>query len=122
LDPVAFARQLGFEPDAAGAGLAVAVEAAAVELLAAMGQELRIGDRGAVPGVVPAGIKPRGDGRNKSLVLPNKSRIVGVPSNQTTVRGFSGASTLIFDEAAHARDELYLAMMRPVLAASGGDL
>ena len=66
-------------------------------------------------------IKPRGDGRNPSLVLPNKSRIVGVPSNQTTVRGFSGASMLIFDEAAHARDELYLAM-RPVLAASGGDL
>ena len=66
-------------------------------------------------------IKPRGDGRNKSLVLPNKSRIVGVPSKQTTVRGFSGASMLIFDEAAHARDELYLAM-RPVLAASGGDL
>jgi len=66
-------------------------------------------------------IKPRGDGRNKSLVLPNKSRIVGVPSKQTTVRGFSGVSMLIFDEAAHARDELYLAM-RPVLAASGGDL
>jgi hypothetical protein len=66
-------------------------------------------------------IKPRGDGRNKSLVLPNKSRIVGVPSKHTTVRGFSGASMLIFDEAAHASDRLYLAM-RPVLAASGGDL
>ena len=66
-------------------------------------------------------IKPRGDGRNKSLVLPNKSRIVGVPSTQKTVRCFSGASMLVFDEAAYASDRLYLAM-RPVLAASGGDL
>jgi tRNA(Met) C34 N-acetyltransferase TmcA len=63
-------------------------------------------------------IKPRGDGRNKSLVLPNGSRVVGVPSKQTTVRGFSGASMLVFDEAAHCPEELYLAM-RPVLAASG---
>ncbi len=67
------------------------------------------------------GVKPRGDGQNQSLVLPNGSRIVGVPSRQTTVRGFSGVSLLIIDEAAHAPDDLYLAM-RPVLASSGGDL
>jgi hypothetical protein len=54
-------------------------------------------------------------------VLPNGSRIVGVPSKPSTVRGFSGVSLLIIDEAAHAPDELYLAM-RPVLASSGGDL
>ena len=53
-------------------------------------------------------VKPRGDGQNKSIVLPNGSRIVGVPSKQSTVRGFSGASLLIIDEAAHARDDLYL--------------
>ena len=67
------------------------------------------------------GVKARGDGQNKSVVLPNGSRIVGVPSKPSTVRGFSGVSLLIIDEAAHAPDELYLAM-RPVLAASGGDL
>jgi hypothetical protein len=67
------------------------------------------------------GVRPRGDGQNPSVVLPNGSRIVGVPSNQTTVRGFSNASMLIIDEAAHASDRLYLAM-RPVLAVSGGDL
>jgi len=66
-------------------------------------------------------VKPRGVGQNKSIVLPNRSRIVGVPSKQSTVRGFSGVSLLIIDEAAHARDDLYLAM-RPVLASSGGDL
>jgi hypothetical protein len=67
------------------------------------------------------GVRPRGDGQNKSVVLPNGSRIVGVPSKQSTVRGFSNASLLIIDEAAHASDQLYLAM-RPVLAVSGGDL
>ncbi len=67
------------------------------------------------------GVKLRGDGENPSLVLPNGSRIVGVPSRAATVRGFSGVSLLIVDEAAHAPDELYRAM-RPVLASSDGDL
>jgi hypothetical protein len=67
------------------------------------------------------GVKARGDGQNKSIVLPNGSRIVEVPSKASTVRGFSGVSLLIIDEAAHAPDELYLAM-RPMLASSGGDL
>jgi hypothetical protein len=68
------------------------------------------------------GFEPRGDGENKrSVLLPNGARIVGVPSKQSTVRGFSNVSMLIIDEAAHASEKLYLAM-RPVLAASGGDL
>jgi phage FluMu gp28-like protein len=67
-------------------------------------------------------VKPRGDGQNRrSILLPNGSRIVGVPSGEARVRGFSKVSLLVIDEAARAADELYRAM-RPVLAVSGGDL
>jgi Terminase large subunit, T4likevirus-type, N-terminal len=67
-------------------------------------------------------VKPRGDGQNRrSILLPNGSRIVGVPSGEAKVRGFSKVSLLVIDEAARASDELYRAM-RPVLAVSGGDL
>src|SRR5437660_7362662 len=34
--------------------------------------------------VARLGVKPSGDGQNKSIVLPNGSRIVGVPSKQST--------------------------------------
>ena len=35
-------------------------------------------------------IRPRGDGKNAlSLLLPNGSRIVGLPGTERTVRGFS---------------------------------
>ncbi len=68
------------------------------------------------------GVKPRGDGQNRrSILLPNGSRIVGVPSGEAKVRGFSKVALLVIDEAARASDELYRAM-RPVLAVSGGDL
>ena len=67
-------------------------------------------------------VKPRGDGQNKSsILLPNGSRIVGLPSNESKVRCFSAASMLVIDEAARAADVLYRAM-RPMLAVSGGDL
>ena len=37
-----------------------------------------------------AGVAPRGDGDNPiSLLLPNRSRIVGLPGSEATVRGFS---------------------------------
>src|SRR5213594_2718720 len=45
------------------------------------------------------GIRPRGDGDNEmSITLPNGSRIVGLPGNETTTRGFSHVSLLIIDE------------------------
>ena len=38
------------------------------------------------------GIRPKGDGDNEiSLALPNGSRIVGLPGEEATVRGFSAA-------------------------------
>lgn len=68
------------------------------------------------------GIRPRGDGDNEiSLLLPNHSRLVGLPGSESTVRGFSNVSLMVIDEAARVSDELYKAV-RPFLAASNGDL
>jgi hypothetical protein len=64
----------------------------------------------------------KGDGDNElSLALPNGSRIVGLPGNEATVRGFSAVSLLLADEASRVTDELYLAI-RPMLAVSHGAL
>jgi hypothetical protein len=68
------------------------------------------------------GVCPRGDGKNAlSLLLPNGSRIVGLPGTERTVRGFSAVSLLVIDEAARVPDEMYKAL-RPMLAVAGGDL
>lgn len=68
------------------------------------------------------GYKIRGDGDNKvSLLLPNGSRMVGLPCNEDTIRGFSGVSLLLVDEAAKVPDELYLTV-RPMIAVSRGDI
>lgn len=56
-----------------------------------------------------------------TLQLSNRSRIVSLPGKEQTVRGFSGASLLIIDEAARVDDELYYAV-RPMLAVSQGRL
>ena len=49
------------------------------------------------------------------------SRIVGLPGNEDTIRGFSAVSLLLVDEASRVPDDLYLAV-RPMLAVSGGAL
>jgi hypothetical protein len=68
------------------------------------------------------GIRPRGDGHNSiSLLLPNKSRIVGLPGVDGAVRGFSAVSLMLIDEASRMRDGMYKAL-RPMLAVGGGDL
>lgn len=54
-----------------------------------------------------------------SLQLRNASRIVSLPSKEETIRGFSGASLIIEDEAARVTDELFYAL-RPMLAVSNG--
>ena len=69
-----------------------------------------------------AGDAARGDGDNAiSLLLPNGSRIVGLPGMEGTVRGFSAVSLLLIDEAARVEDEMYQAL-RPMLAVGDGDL
>ena len=68
------------------------------------------------------GMRVEGDGDNEmSIALPNGSRIVGLPGNETTVRGFSAVSLLLIDEAARVSDEMYRAM-RPMLVVHDGDL
>ncbi len=53
------------------------------------------------------------------LALANGSRIVALPGKEETIRGFSGVTRLIVDEAARVPDALYYAV-RPMLAVSGG--
>jgi hypothetical protein len=68
------------------------------------------------------GVRVKGDGDNEiSIEFPNKSRIVGLPGNEATARGFSAVSLLLVDEAARVDDDLYKAI-RPMLAVSGGSL
>jgi hypothetical protein len=59
--------------------------------------------------------------RRLSLELENSSRIVTLPGTEKTIRGFSGASLLLVDEAARVANDLY-ASIRPMLAVSGGRL
>ena len=68
------------------------------------------------------GFPVKGDGENKaSIVLPNQSRILGVPDNEDTVRCFSGPALLLVDEASRVSDGLYHSL-RPMLATSNGAL
>jgi hypothetical protein len=50
-----------------------------------------------------------------------RSRIVGLPHNEATARGFSKVNLMLIDEASRVGDDLYRAM-RPVLAVGNGDL
>jgi hypothetical protein len=64
----------------------------------------------------------RRDGNNElSVAFPNGSRIVGLPENESKVRGFSNVSLMLIDEASRVNDDLYRAM-RPTLAVGDGDL
>jgi hypothetical protein len=57
-----------------------------------------------------------------SLFLSNGARLIALPgSDDSTVRGYSGVSLLVIDEAARVSDELYYAL-RPTLAVSNGRL
>jgi hypothetical protein len=53
------------------------------------------------------------------LVLSNQSRIICLPCNESTIRGFSSVGLLILDEAARVPDDIYQAV-RPMLAVSNG--
>src|SRR5215470_11047359 len=55
------------------------------------------------------------------LELANGSRIVALPGDEKTIRGFAGATLVVLDEAARIEDEL-IAAVRPMLATSGGRL
>jgi hypothetical protein len=55
------------------------------------------------------------------LHLTNGSRIIALPENERTIRGYSGARLLVVDEASRVSDGLYVAV-RPMLAVSRGRL
>jgi hypothetical protein len=54
-----------------------------------------------------------------ALTMTTGSRIVVIPGEERTVRGFSSVRLLVLDEAARIPDELYMAL-RPMMAVSQG--
>jgi len=56
-----------------------------------------------------------------TLSLENGSRIVSLPGQEGSVRGYSGVRLLSIDEASRVPTDLYMAV-RPMLAVSGGRL
>ena len=56
-----------------------------------------------------------------TLTLANGSRIISLPGEGDTIRGYSGVNLLVVDEAAKVPDSLYLTV-RPMLATSRGRL
>lgn len=56
-----------------------------------------------------------------SLTLTNYSRIVSLPGDQATVRGYSGVTLILEDEAAQVSDEFYQAIL-PMLIINKGQL
>ena len=69
------------------------------------------------------GLATQGDRINRqSVVLPNRSRIVAVPGNSPDgIRGFSGVTMLVIDEASMVKDEVYVAA-RPMLTQKDGSI
>jgi hypothetical protein len=64
---------------------------------------------------------PDGEESALRLELGNGSRIVSLPGKEQTIRGFSGVSLLVVDEASRVPDALYYSV-RPMLAVSRGRL
>lgn len=56
-----------------------------------------------------------------SFTLKTGSRVVSLPSSESTIRGYSRASLIIEDEASRVDDALHYTI-RPMLAVSGGRL
>ena len=55
------------------------------------------------------------------LELANGSRIVALPGDERTIRGFANVALVVLDEASRIEDEL-IAAVRPMLATSNGRL
>ncbi len=54
-----------------------------------------------------------------SATLENGSRVISLPSSESTIRGIAGVDELIFDEASRVQDVIYTAT-RPMVSASRG--
>jgi Terminase large subunit, T4likevirus-type, N-terminal len=53
------------------------------------------------------------------MQLENGSRIISLPGSEKTVRGYSGATVVVVDEASRVEDEM-MAAVRPMLATTNG--
>lgn len=56
-----------------------------------------------------------------SMTLANQSRIISLPGDQATVRGYSGVTLILEDEASQVSDEFYQAIL-PMLIINNGQL
>lgn len=150
LDPVVFARKLGFEPDPWQAELLRCADkrvllncsrqAGKSTVTALLTLHTAIYRPGSLTLLLSPSLRQSGELFRKvldffdlaaqsisesetrlSLELVNGSRVVSLPGKEGTIRGFSGVDLLIIDEAARASDDLYYAV-RPMLAVSGGRL
>jgi hypothetical protein len=56
-----------------------------------------------------------------SMTVKGGGRVLSLPGSEATIRGFSGATLIVEDEASRVPDELYMAI-RPMLAVRNGRL
>ncbi len=151
LDPVVFVRALGLEPDpwqaevlrsssrrillncsrqsgkstitaAIGLHQAIYVPGSLILLLAPTREQAaelfrKLSDLYAATGGT---VSPKAQSVLR-LELENGSRVLTLPAKEASVRGYSGAALLVFDEASRVPESLYAAV-RPILATSGGRL
>jgi hypothetical protein len=61
------------------------------------------------------------EGNKLSMTVKGGGRVLSLPGSEATIRGFSGATLIVEDEASRVPDELYMAI-RPMLAVRGGRL
>ncbi|MCU1325273.1 MAG: hypothetical protein JWN34_643 [Bryobacterales bacterium] len=150
-DAVSFSREAGFEPDVQqtlvlqstarqgilnctrqwGKSTTAAAKAAFMaasrpgSMIVVAGPSLKQSAelvRKAAGMLATTGVRTKGDRIHRvSVVLPNGSRIVGVPGNEGTVRGLSSVNLLLIDEAARVDGALYNAL-RPMVTVPQGDI
>ena len=151
LDPVLLARQAGLEPDDWQARvlrsasprmlLNCSRQSGKSTTTAALAIWTALYDPGALVLLLSVGLRQSGELFKKcaaiyralgrpvpsesetalTLTLENGSRLVSLPGNEQTIRGYSGVALLVVDEAARVADELYFSV-RPMLAVSQGRL
>jgi hypothetical protein len=64
---------------------------------------------------------PAAEQTRLTIKFANGSRVISLPGEEKTIRGYSGVKLLVIDEASRVPDDLYLAV-RPMLSVSKGSL
>jgi hypothetical protein len=151
INPVAFARRLGIEPDPWQQDVLLSAEKRIMILAARQSGKSTIcavyalwhalNNPGALVLVLSPSLRqssllfrtittyyqdlgrpiPSDVENTRTLELANKSMIVSLPGLERTTRGFSSVSLLVLDESALIDDDLYRAV-RPMLAVSNGKI